>query len=147
MIEVKIPESINYIGKYAFANCKKLKSIILPKQINVIYENTFENCESLINVNLDMINEIKDFAFNNCFSLTNIKFNNSLFFVGKYAFNKCYNLNDIFIPKSVLRIGENAFGCFNEKYKIYCEVESKLLGWEDSWNENYIIFNYDGGKK
>ena len=147
LIEVKIPESINYIGKYAFANCKKLKNIILPKQINVIYENTFENCESLINVNLGMINEIKDFAFNNCFSLTNINFNNSLFFIGKYAFNKCYNLNDIFIPKSVLKIGENAFGCFNDKYKIYCEVESKLLGWEDSWKENYIIFNYGGGEK
>ena len=61
---IKLPDSITYIGKYAFGKCEGLTRINIP--IGVTY--------------------IGDHAFSRCTSLTNVILPSSVSYVGSYAF-------------------------------------------------------------
>ena len=47
IIEVKLPESVTYIGESAFSRCTSLKKIILPDSIEYIGKDAFQWCENL----------------------------------------------------------------------------------------------------
>lgn len=87
---VILPESVTFIDDYAFANCKKLKTIIAPGVTycgQSAFENctalekavipkmlcadvmTFRNCSSLKTLECDILNNVSNGAFENCSSL------------------------------------------------------------------------------
>lgn len=45
--KVVLPDTITYIGKYAFAKCEKLESIKVPQKVVELYDSTFSYCFSL----------------------------------------------------------------------------------------------------
>jgi len=47
-----IPEGIQYIGDYAFFNCKHLENIVLPDSVSFIGESAFARCERLKTITL-----------------------------------------------------------------------------------------------
>lgn len=65
--KVKLPDTINSIGKYAFAKCDKLQSIKIPQKV----------------VTLD------DSTFSYCFSLKSLFIYNTLTSIGNYVFDVC----------------------------------------------------------
>lgn len=76
--ELEIPSriegvSVTQIGKSAFQNATKLKTVIIPDTVTVI----------------------GDYAFNNATSLESIKLSNNLKTIGSYAFQKCISLKEI----------------------------------------------------
>ena len=131
-------DSITTIGKYAFQNCKQLRTVVIPNSVTEIGEHCFEYCESLHTVdlssNLKTINShtfaecksiemiqlpegiviIDEKAFYFCELLKSINIPNTAREIGKMAFWSCQSLQSITIPDSVTTIGGSAFGvCYS----------------------------------
>ena len=135
-INLVLPASLTYIGKYSFSNCANLESVSVksnilgtytfgysPKLKNVIFnsdietldEGVFFECKQLFNIELtDKIKYINDYAFYNCDSLGTLNSTGtidlkSVEHLGSYAFSDCDSLINITIPNSVIKILSHTF--------------------------------------
>jgi hypothetical protein len=50
LTSITIPDSVTFIGGWAFFNCSSLASITIPDSISFIGERAFENCDNLASV-------------------------------------------------------------------------------------------------
>ena len=108
-----IPDSVTTIGKVAFLDCNKLKSIELPDSVTTIGDSAFSYCTSLKSVTIpDSVTTIGAWAFFHCSSLTTVTIPDKVVFLGGLAFGDCTNLTDVKIGKNVTTIYNQAFkGC------------------------------------
>lgn len=107
LTSVEMPLSVEYVGSYAFANCSSLQSVVLPIDLEEIKEFTFYNCTKLESINLGKIITIKMGAFLDCTSLVNVDLG-CVEEVGIGAFQnaKLTNLNN---TSNIINIGSYAF--------------------------------------
>lgn len=142
--KIVLPASVKYVGKYAFANCAKLKEIKMPEGIQ-FGTYAFDGCTELSDENgLVIIGNIAhaflgenthvnipegvEILADGLFSaavydanlvnnkITEIVLPESLKHIGNNAFRDCVSLRKINIPKSVETIGNGAFyGCISLK--------------------------------
>ncbi len=81
-----IPDFVEEIGIYAFAECKALETIEIPDSVEIIDDNAFQSCPKLNNVVMpDSVCKLGAGVFENCSSLLDITFSNKLTEVGWYA--------------------------------------------------------------
>ena len=129
---INLPNTLTYIGRYAFSSCTSLNHIDIPNSVTDIATgafkssglvdieipsgvislgwNVFESCSKLENVSIPTsVTSIPQYAFSSCTSLTNIDIPNSVTSIGSYAFQSCKALTNIEIPNSVTSIESNAF--------------------------------------
>ena len=107
---VKFPDSLEYIGKFAFYNCENLKSVTVPAKVKAILTETFSGCAKLQNVTLpDGLTLIDYNAFYGCDSLESISIPQTVKKIEWGAFSWCRSLKGVTIPNSVTMIGESAF--------------------------------------
>ena len=105
-----IPNTVSFIGDYAFHGCSSLTSLEIPSGIISIGDNAFEGCSSLTSIEIpNSVTSIGHSAFSNCSSLTSIEIPNSVTSIVSSAFYNCSSLTSIEIPNSVTSIGDNAF--------------------------------------
>ncbi|MBQ4071863.1 MAG: leucine-rich repeat protein [Clostridia bacterium] len=86
---VVIPDGVETIDKYAFYNCRKLKSVTLPESCKTINERAFANCSILEEANLESVSVIHNYAFYKCESLNGGNDGidlSGVYAVGDYAF-------------------------------------------------------------
>ncbi len=136
--EVIIPEGVEKIGPYAFANLTKLRKIVLPSTLTTIDYGAFYGCSMLTTVqgieNVKFINQnafagcglsghlsldntvaIADYAFQ-ATPIKSVKLAASTQSVGAFAFANCKTLETITIESQSVKLGQYAFtGC--EKLK------------------------------
>ncbi len=128
-----IPDSVTYIGEYAFCGCTELLTIEIPENLTDIHAGAFLNTawieeqashDPLIIINgvvncgayctgdvviPDGVTAINDMAFFENFDLTSVTIKgNSLTSIGEYAFY-CSGLSAINLPEGLTEIGRNAF--------------------------------------
>ncbi len=105
--------NLTSIPESAFANCTKLKSIILPDTIIRIEDNAFYNCTSLEEFKFpENIQEIGKKAFANCSSLNLIVLPDKITELPENLFSGCSNLQEISLSDKVNKIGKSCFsGC------------------------------------
>ena len=72
LLEVVIPESVTFMGDYLFAYCVNLETVKLPKNIKTVGLYSFAGCDYLYDINLENIEEFKDYAFASSVSLENV---------------------------------------------------------------------------
>ena len=129
LVDIKLPDSVTYLGSDAFSGCSSLVAIDIPR-ISTIYEYTFNGCAALSSVTIpDTVTKIEDGAFFGCKSLKTITLPDSLItvggfmgcefseitipesvkIIGPHAFHNCMNLKEISIPDGVETIGSSAF--------------------------------------
>lgn len=53
--EISLPDSLEYIGNYAFMNCSSLSSIVIPRNVNHIGNNPFYNSEKYVTYHLNEV--------------------------------------------------------------------------------------------
>lgn len=72
---VDLPQSLSFIGKYAFQGCQNLTDTIhIPGKVEVIEEGTFRECGKLKAVTLSSaLTKICQMAFENCYALEYIR--------------------------------------------------------------------------
>ncbi len=108
-----LPESVTHIDAYAFANCKKLKTIIAPGVTycgQSAFENctalekvvmpkilcadvmTFKNCSSLKTLECDVLNVVSNGAFENCSSLEFLRVSQEYQHFSNSTFKNCTSL-------------------------------------------------------
>ena len=140
--KVVLPQSVQKIGKEAFANCISLHDFSIPQGVTDIGESAFENCSSIESIDIPSgITEIPVNAFYKCISLKDVSFQDGLVTIGSRsfentainqlnlpltlktidsrAFSDCDSLKELRIPSSVENIGDAAFGGCNNLYSIY----------------------------
>ena len=135
--KVIIPEGVEIIDAYAFANLTALEEIVLPSTLESIEYGAFVGCSNLKKItfsgenNLKIINQgafkecglegtldlsaacvISDYAFAGNKNLEAVTTSNSLLSIGQYAFAGCEKLKDVTITASKVKYGAYAFnGC------------------------------------
>ena len=133
--EIVLPDTIEYIGDYAFwrhyrakvthipnklttigsYSClaNKRKKLVLPDTVTYIGDDAFRFEHSLEKITFPKkIKDIPDGVLSYCSSLKKVTFKGKVKTIGIGAFLECKNLKSITIPKTVEKIGESAFdGC------------------------------------
>ena len=95
---VKIPNSVEYIGGSAFADCVNLTSVTIPGSVKTIDQDAFNGCSGLTSIEIqEGVTTIKKCAFKDCSSLTSVTIPSSVKFIGVDAFEGCSNLKSVYI--------------------------------------------------
>lgn len=149
MNEVVIPDSILYIGDWAFFGCSYLTSVTLPNSVEEIGIGAFDSCTVLKTVKLsDKLTKITEFAFRGCGALEEVTIPSSVKEIEDGAFFKCAALKEIVIPDSVTTIGDGAFmHCVKlEKATVASSVENFGRRVFDVAAESFTIVAGEGTK-
>lgn len=135
--KVVIPEGVEKIGSYAFANLTALTEIVLPStltaieygafygctslekitfsgenNLKIINQNAFEKCGLTGTLNLESVCIISDYAFAGNDQLEGIVTGDALISIGSYAFGGCKKLENVTITAGRVKYGTYAFtGC------------------------------------
>ncbi len=135
--KVIIPEGVEKIGSYAFANLTALTEVVLPSTLTSIEYGAFYGCTALEKItfsgenNLKIINQnafekcglsgtlelpsvciISDYAFAGNEDLEGITTGDALISIGSYAFGGCKKLENVTITAGRVKYGTYAFtGC------------------------------------
>jgi hypothetical protein len=90
---IDLPNSITYIGEFAFRDCRNITSITLPSSVTSIGYAAFLYCTELTSVNIpENITVINMHTFAQCGKLTSITIPSSVTSIGTYAFSSCFSL-------------------------------------------------------
>ena len=93
----------------AFSSRYRLNSITLPDSVKYIGAFAFYNCEDLTKVDMGPVEHIGSGAFDYCESLTDITLPESLTYLGNMAFGSCA-FTEITIPQSITKLHTFTFG-------------------------------------
>ena len=128
--EVRLPETVQFIGSGAFHMCASLNKINVPTNIKKIGKlafgwtgltelnldapalhlgtGVFQGCEKLKTVNIN-VNTLGSQIFINCQSLSSVTLGSDTRKIENDAFQNCTALESIVLPESVRMIGTRAF--------------------------------------
>ena len=96
MTEIKIPNGVQYIGRYAFLSCVNLKSITIPDSVEFIGNVAFGYCRCLESVILSRnVTNIEKRTFFHCEKLTSVTIPKSVTTIKWGAFESCFSLSEI----------------------------------------------------
>ncbi|MDE7477920.1 MAG: leucine-rich repeat domain-containing protein [Lachnospiraceae bacterium] len=100
--KVILPETLQYIGKYAFCKCGFLKNITIPIGVTEIDEYAFCKCGFLENITIPgTVKKVGKCAFYHCSRLQKIYICEGVVEIDEYAFSNSSNWRVIRIPQSV----------------------------------------------
>jgi len=124
----KLPEQI-------FEDHRNINTILLPQTIEIIGKKAFANCDSLTYIQLPQtITKIEEDAFAKCYSLQGIELSENITSIKKGTFNYCSKLEKVVIPKNVTTIGDYAF--WHCESLLSLEIKGNLESIEKSAFEN-----------
>lgn len=114
LIEVIIPDGVEYIRRGMFFGCKNLKKVIIPQSVKFIEDFAFFGCQSLKEIEFKSSNHIQSIgksAFENCESLVYFEFPDFVRKIESSTFSNCINLKQLIINKGscLERIDSHAF--------------------------------------
>tara|TARA_Y100000813_G_C24161280_1_gene352196 strand:- start:179 stop:2704 length:2526 start_codon:yes stop_codon:yes gene_type:complete len=113
-ITIPFNENLTSIGKYAFYNKNKLKSVTIGNSVTSIGESAFQRCINLASLKIgNSVTTIGRDAFATCSSLTSVTIPDSVTSIGVEAFDLCSSLASVTIGNSVTSIGNGAFSVIN----------------------------------
>ncbi len=140
LTSITIPDNVTSIGACAFDGCTGLTSVTIGNNVMSIGEMAFKGCSGLSVCNWKAVDcsteEDNPLLFKGCGNLTTLNIGNDVRTIPDCAFSYCNGLKSVTIPNSVISIGWGAFiGC--RKLTIYCEAESKPIGWSSYWNPEH----------
>lgn len=108
--EIKLPNTIRYIGGGVFMNRKDITSVVIPDSVTVIGAEAFANCTGLQSAVLSQeLHSIKYRAFYGCTALQSADFSERLHYIGSEAYRKCSSVTDVILPDGIIQIDYGAF--------------------------------------
>ena len=99
---LSISNTVQSIGDYAFAECKRLTTLKIPSCVKSIGRAAFSGCINLKQLELSNgIKTIREYAFSNCRKLRSVTIPPSVSSIGLDAFKECYDLRNVKMPESI----------------------------------------------
>ncbi len=110
---IEIPNSVQYLWKYAFHDCTHLECIKMSNNLKQLEQSCFEGCQALRNIQLpNTLIEIGYAAFKDCTSLSKVILDENVNKIGRNSFFNCISLLSIELPYNLVSLGESSFeGC------------------------------------
>lgn len=127
--DIDLPESITYIGKYAFYNQSNLFNVIMPDGVTVIADHAFDGCDALVldYFPTDLVS-IGDYAFRGCGLIKTITLPEGVETLGKGAFSKMATLEKATLLSKVTEIPDELFAGCDALYTVYLPTEATSIG-------------------
>lgn len=108
--KVTISEGITHIRRFAFNQCRNLKTLKLPSTLLAIDELAFSDNDKLSSLKLPKnLTHIGESAFHSCDGLKKLTIPDSVTHIGKEAFGFCENLKEVSIGANVQYPGYDPF--------------------------------------
>lgn len=157
--EIIFPESLEYIGPYAFSGTlwaqEEAEAAIEECGYPLIIVNGiladgqacsayfYDDDSPITEVIIpDGVTSISANAFSGCENIESVTVPNGVVSIGEYAFSGCTALEEIVIPESVDEIGNGAFyGC--DGVTVYCYADSAALAFAKENNIPYVLIDDD----
>ncbi len=108
-----LPESLTFIGGYAFANMGSLESCIIPNNVTALGDGAFQNDSLLASVALsNRLPILNKDLFSNCVVLDNLSIPASVTEIKDNAFTKCTSMKNLRIENGteVMSVGKGLNG-------------------------------------
>lgn len=126
--KVIIPEGVEKIGAYAFANLTALTEVVLPSTLESIDYGAFYGCTSLTKVTgIEHVKLINKDAFNGC-NLGGTLSLDSAHAIGDFAFAYNANLKEVVLPETLRSIGAYAFALDEKLASVTIHAEKAKFG-------------------
>ena len=158
LLNVTLPDGVNFIGWQSFLGCENLESINFPNGILVIDGRAFDGCSCLKKIDLpDQLENIEYGAFWGCSNIIEITIPNNVQSINQMAFYECSSLGSVYVKPSMPPVFTyetsdeiNHFNKNASSRKIYVPSES-LENYKaaDGWSEyaNDIVgYDYENDK-
>ena len=115
LTKLKISDTVQNIGNFAFYNCSGLIDVNIPSSVKTIGISAFDGCVNLNKVDMAFgVTEIGTCAFCDCKSLGRVDIPDSVEGLSYRVFRNCENLQDVVLSKKTFFIGSEAFAdCLN----------------------------------
>ena len=102
-----------------FVNNSEIVNLEIPEDINYVRANAFSGCRSLQKVSMtDNVSSIGDYAFYNCDNLKIIEFGNNVHSLGKYSLCKCSSIEELTLPQSLQTLNIGALQSMSNLKKL-----------------------------
>ena len=137
--DITLPAGESYqIGRYAFARCKNVTSVVFSDSIDYIPKGLFASHDSLRSVVIgDNVSTIDESAFYGCGNLTSVTIGENVKNIKGSAFASCYKLVEVFNKSQIsLVAGKTGNGSVSEyALNVYTPTSgsSKLSTTEDGF--------------
>lgn len=106
---ITLPKGIKY-GDHSFAECSRLKEVVIEDGTEYLGEACFRSCVSLKNITIPgSVISIEKQLFSDCTGLEEVNILDGVTAIGSKAFSNCHNLKTVNIPESVVSISPDAF--------------------------------------
>ncbi|MBQ8689447.1 MAG: leucine-rich repeat protein [Clostridia bacterium] len=126
--KVIIPEGVESIGAYAFANLTALEEVVIPSTLMSIEYGAFYGCTNLKKVTgIEHVKLFNKEAFFGCNLSGTISLDNA-HAISDYAFAGNKNLKQVILPETVSSIGAYAFAADTSLSKVTVKAESPKYG-------------------
>lgn len=110
LFHFSFPETITYIGSYAFYHTSILGALIIPDDVTEIGRNAFDKTSIGSVAFPPQLKKIGESAFSECASLSGtLTLPESLISIGDCAFDNCSFTGELYLPNSLEYIGRGAF--------------------------------------
>ena len=120
--KIVLPETLRFIGQYAFCRMSALEEINISEGVEEIDDFTFWECSFLKSITIHgTVKRIGRSAFAGCVRLEKAYISEGVLEIGENAFSNC-NLKEITIPESVQKFG---YSSYCPKMKVYCPKGSR----------------------
>lgn len=108
---LKLPQGLLAIGESAFAECSKIKAVVIPAGC-ALSAFSFFHCTALKSVTLsEGMTDIPERCFFGCVSLQSVAVPEGVERIGRLAFFGCVALGKASLPSTVTSIGDDVFKC------------------------------------
>ena len=141
MANITIPAGVTSIGRSAFQNCYKLKTVKTQgTSLKVIEESAFEDSTALSKITLpEGLEEIRSRAFYGCKKLSKLVIPSTLRKIGANAFSGCTGLKQITLGANVEEIDPTAFEGGAKKLTIVAPEDSYAAEFAKNHGYGYKI--------
>ncbi|MCR4586022.1 MAG: leucine-rich repeat protein, partial [Lachnospiraceae bacterium] len=137
-----IPDSVKFIGDYAFTRCNNLTDITIPFGVETISDAAFSRCEKLSGISIpESVTDIGVAAFDRCKKISEICLPKEYTEIKDITFRGCISLNTIIFTGTVTAIGENAFQNCNALKDVYYPGRYYDLYWKCQNNGNDCLID------
>ena len=110
IVSVKLPSTVETMGKGVFKNCTSLTEVIYSENLKTLGANCFEGCTALEDPNLpEGLETIGEYAFYGCTGLTKVQLPDTVKTISYRAFLNCSNLEELTYPRSLTTVGSEVY--------------------------------------